>query len=154
MAAKVNLSLLIDELESRFEDWHSYLHRETGTITTISHEILTKAEDEEPIEELEDWEQTEYSMAVDILENPTHYLTLPDREEINEYRMMENFCYSLKDGHAQDRLLMAIQGRGAFRRFKDQVNTLGIAGEWYSFRMECYMEFARDWCKFHELEYE
>ncbi|MGG3915450.1 UPF0158 family protein [Rossellomorea vietnamensis] len=154
MPKPVNLEMLIGEMESQFEGYHYFLHRETMEIVMVSTEILSHVEVEEPIDGLEDWEQIEYAQAVDILEHPSHYLDLPDSEEINEYRMMEHFCYSLDDDHAKERLISAIQGRGAFRRFKDEVDQLGKREEWFVFRKERYREVAKDWCEVHGIRYE
>ncbi|KPL58453.1 UPF0158 family protein [Rossellomorea vietnamensis] len=154
MSKPVKLEVLIDEMESQFEGYFYYSNRDTGEIVMVGEEIFTKAEDEDPIDGLEDWEQIEYAQATDILEHPSHYLELPDKEEINEYRMMENFCYSLNDGPTKERLISAIQGRRAFRRFKDQVDQLGLRKEWFAFRKNCYREEALDWCELHGLEYE
>ncbi|TMU87073.1 hypothetical protein FGG79_02740 [Bacillus sp. BHET2] len=154
MSKKVNLEKLIREMESQFQEWTYYLHLESGSVVMIANDILFKAEDEEPIEELEEWEQTEYAVAQDILEHPTSYLELPDKEEFNEYRMMESFCYSLEDEHTRQRLLTAIQGQGAFRRFKDQLGAVGKRDEWFSFRKEGYRDFALEWCEENNVEYE
>ncbi len=154
MLHKVNLDTLIREMESQFQEWTYFLHLKSGSVVMISNEILIKAEDEEPIEELEDWEEIEYAAAQDILLNPTSYLELPDREEFNEYRIMESFCYSLEDEHTRERLLTAIQGQGAFRRFKDQLDAVGRKDDWFSFRKEGYREFAIGWCEANNVEYE
>lgn len=154
MPKPVNLEMLIGEMESQFEVYHYFLHKETMEVVMVSTEILSHAEYEKPMDELEDWEQIEYAQALDILQHPSHYLDLPDREEINEYRMMEHFCYSLDDSPAKEKLISAIQGRGAFRRFKDEADHLGLREEWFAFRRECYMQEAKDWCEVHGVEYE
>ena len=48
------------------------------------------------------------------------YIPLPGQYDINEYRIMEEFIYELPAGKNQDVLARTIQGRGAFRRFKDK----------------------------------
>ena len=154
MPKPVNLEMLIGEMESQFEGYHYFLHKETMKVVMVSTEILNHAEEEEPMDELEDWEQIEYAQALDILEHPFHYLDLPDRKEINEYRMMEHFCYSLDQGHEKERLTSTIQGRDAFRRFKDQMDQLGLREKWFAFRKECYRGEAKDWCEVHGVEYE
>ncbi|MBW3112577.1 UPF0158 family protein [Bacillus sp. MCCB 382] len=154
MPSAVNLDMLTEEFESQFEGFHYFLHLETMEVVTVSTGILSQAEDEEPIDGLEDWELTEYANAVGILEHPSLYLDLPDRDEVNEYPMMENFCISLEEGPDKERLISAIQGRGAFRRFKDLVDQLGKRNEWFAFRKQCYREEAKDWCEFHGVKYE
>jgi len=55
---------------------------------------------------------------------------------------MERFARSLTDAAARDELDAALHGRGAFRRFKDAVQRLGIADEWYRFRDAVFEEIA------------
>jgi hypothetical protein len=78
---------------------------------------------------------------------------LPDRFEINEYRIMERFCLSIDDEDMRDALCDAIRGRGAFRRFKDRMQVYGMAEEWYRYRDEALREIARAWCEAHDIPY-
>lgn len=80
------------------------------------------------------------------------YIDLPDSYEINEYRMMENFVYSLPKGKNQTILYNAIQGRGAFRRFKDKLNEIGMAKTWFDYRDQQYKEIALEWCEENDIE--
>ena len=82
----------------------------------------------------------------------TRYLRLPTKFDINEYHIMEEFIWTLEDEKA-NKLECAIQGRGAFRRFKDMVNRMGIFRQWYNFRAEYYRKLAIEWCKENRLEY-
>ena len=77
------------------------------------------------------------------------YIKLPDRMEINEYHMMEAFAYD-----HDERLVSAIKGRKAFRRFKDAADEIGLLEEWYEFRDNCYRSRAEEWCMAHDLEWE
>ena len=76
-------------------------------------------------------------------------IPLPDRFEINEYHMMEAFAYD-----RNERLVRAIQGRGAFRHFKNTAEDIGLIDDWYEFRDNCYKSRAEDWCREHDLEWE
>lgn len=80
------------------------------------------------------------------------YIDLPDSYHINEYRMMENFVYSLPKGKNQTILYNAIQGRGAFRRFKDKLYEIGMANVWYKYRDQQYKEIALEWCEENNIE--
>ena len=91
-------------------------------------------------------------MARDILETD-HYLSLPDRFEINEYSIMERFCLSVDDEDLRDDLGSAIRGRGAFRRFKDRMQLYGMAEEWYRYRDAALREIAVVWCEAHGITY-
>lgn len=74
------------------------------------------------------------------------------RFEIHEYHIMEEFICTLK-GEKADKLECAIRGRGAFRRFKDMVDRMGISQQWYDFQAEYYRKLATQWCREHGLEY-
>lgn len=80
------------------------------------------------------------------------YIDLPDSYHINEYRMMENFVYSLPRGKNQTILYNAIQGRGAFRRFKDKLYEIGMAKTWFDYRDQQYKEIALEWCEENGIE--
>ena len=130
------------------DELYSYLHRPTGRIVTVSDDALAAAEhdDEESVT------PEELAEARRILAADDEYLDLPDRFEINEYRMMERFAESLADGQARDAALTSLRGRGAFRYFKDTVHRLGVVESWYAYRDECYREVAREWCDAHGVE--
>ena len=91
-------------------------------------------------------------IAGEIIETD-HYLPLPDRFEINEYRIMERFCDSVNDDDIRDDLCNAIRGRGAFRRFKDRVHAYGMAEVWYRYRDAALREIALAWCEEHRIPY-
>lgn len=146
MSTRVRIDALIEGMEMQSDEMHSFLHRPSGHIITIRDEALAAAEndDDESVtpEELADAQQ--------ILSAEDEYLALPDRFEIDEYRMMERFAHGL--GAAErDAALRALKGRGAFRYFKDTVNRLGLLKAWYSFRDDCYREVARSWCEAHGI---
>ena len=55
---------------------------------------------------------------------------------------------------ARDRLIIAISGRGAFRRFKDEVRRLGVEKAWYEYRDAAQREKAIEWCEENGIEFE
>ncbi|XXM73238.1 hypothetical protein ACQ0QQ_04895 [Lysinibacillus sphaericus] len=77
MSNKIKLAPLVDALEVPFDEVSSYLNLSTGEVLSLSDHIFAAAEDEEPIDEFEDWEQTEYQYSVDILNHSEQYLKLP-----------------------------------------------------------------------------
>jgi len=91
--------------------------------------------------------------ALDIIVNWDKYIALPDKYDINEYSIMENFCFSLDNEKIMNELLYAIRGRGAFRRFKDKVQRLGIQQQWDNFREEAFKEIAIEWCEYNNIPY-
>lgn len=100
-----------------------------------------------------------YDDMVDGVKNPElieeiefgEYISLPENFEINEYQMMEEFILKLPRGNSQRVLAHAIQGKGAFRRFKNRLYDVGLVKEWYSFRDGAYEKLAREWCEEHNI---
>lgn len=80
------------------------------------------------------------------------YIPLPDQYEIHEYSMMEDFVYEHTTGKVQEHLEHAMQGRGAFRRFKDKLYDLDLEKKWYKFRDEAYEKIAREWCEKYKID--
>ena len=80
-------------------------------------------------------------------------IILPTQYEINEYQMMIDFIETVESPEINNNLQRLIQGKGAFRRFKDYCAEMNIIQEWYDFRDKKYKEIAIYWCKQNELEY-
>ena len=72
----------------------------------------------------------------------------------DEYRMMKDFINALDNQKLQNELYRAIQGRGAFRRFKDKIYYEGIEQQWYDFQNNSYQEFVLRWCKENNIRCE
>jgi uncharacterized protein UPF0158 len=63
-----------------------------------------------------------------------------------EYQWMEEFTGTVRDARLRDRLEVALDGRGAFRRFKNVLLDVPDARErWFAFRDERLHAAARDW---------
>lgn len=80
-------------------------------------------------------------------------IILPTQYEINEYQIMVDFIETIDNLEIKSNLHRLIQGKGAFRRFKDYCFEMDIIQKWYDFRDKRYKEIAIDWCKQNELEY-
>lgn len=80
-------------------------------------------------------------------------IMLPTKYEINEYSIMEDFIETIKDIKIQNQLYIAIDGKGAFRRFKDTCINFEIINNWYKFRDEKYKEIAIKWCKENNISF-
>lgn len=80
-------------------------------------------------------------------------IILPTQYEINEYKMMEDFIETIDNSEISNNLQRLIQGKGAFRRFKDYCFDENIIQDWYKYRDERYKEIAIEWCKENELKY-
>lgn len=151
MSVKVKLEDVIDAMGSQFAGSTSLLNIKTGEVVFIEDEYLRKAEEEEP-DDRNGLIGEEMELAYDIIENEDNYHSLPTSFDINEYRMMENFCFTVANKEKRNILLRAIKGKGAFRRFKDTAMDLGVIEDWYTYRDERYKEIAIEFCEGLGLE--
>jgi hypothetical protein len=151
-AKPVKLSDLIEEMDFQSDERSAFLNLTTGEVVSVTDEELRAAENGAPLEDFPEWQHDAIRLAGEIVETD-HYLPLPDRFEINEYRIMERFCLLIDDEDMRDDLCNAIRGRGAFRYFKDRIHAYGIAEEWYQYRDAALREIAIAWCEAHDIPY-
>ncbi|MGQ7453587.1 UPF0158 family protein [Streptococcus suis] len=79
------------------------------------------------------------------------FVRLPTYYDFNPYAFMERYVYHLPEGDLSGRLSRAIRGRGAFRRFKNELERCDRLEEWYVFEAQCYEELVLDWCQENEI---
>lgn len=139
----VPLSIVIDAIESADDEWNQYLDIEEMEAVCLPAYPFAGEYDEE-----------EEELARQIEEGwRTRFFGLPSKFDIHEYSIMERFIWSLPEGSVQDKLERAIQGRGAFRRFKDCIRSFGIEQEWYDYEEKAYRDIAVQWCEEHGFQY-
>lgn len=153
MNIQVKLQAIIEEMEIHFEESRAFLNIKTGELILVTSDDLRAAEDEEPFDHLPDWQQENLMVANDVVENFEDYIELPTKYEVNEYEIMEDFCLTISDLSKQDMLLRSIKGKGAFKRFKDQIIDFEIEDQWYSYRKERFKQIAIKWCQDNNLNY-
>ena len=133
---KVNLSDIVEALEMISDSSEAFLNKRTGEIVWLS-EYMDRAEYEELSDQLDE----------------DGFYRLPTQYDIHEYKIMTDYIDSLPSGEFQKRLSIAVRGRGAFRRFKDELSWYGISSEWYSFRDRALEKLAETWCQDNGLQY-
>lgn len=149
MTVRVALHDIIDGMQWQSDEMTAYLNLTSGQVVPVSDEDLAAAEAGDG---LADWEAEAREIARGVLAGED-YIALPDRFDIDEYRMMERFANAETEAEAGARLRQAIQGRGAFRYFKDSVHELGLAQQWYAYRDGQFEEVAIAWCEANGIEY-
>lgn len=153
MGTRVKISEIIQEMNVQPDEGSLYLNKKTGEVVMVTEEVLRAAEEEDSLEEYPPWQQKAIKVAHDILDNSENYVELPSKYEINEYRIMEDFCNSIEDPRISEVLSDAIKGRGAFKRFKDSIVRLGIADRWYKYSEEAFRKIAIEWCEDNNIDY-
>ena len=134
---KVKLSDILEAIAFTDDMTHYFLDKLTGEIVMVSEFGMTGKEQEEAYDTLDEH----------------GFFRLPEQRELNEYHTMECFIDTLP-ASACDRLTTAISGRGAFRRFKDEVHRLGVENDWYEYKDAVKKQIAIEWCEENGIEYE
>ena len=80
-------------------------------------------------------------------------IILPTQYEINEYQIIVEFIETIDNEKVREELQRTIQGKGAFRRFKDYCFETNIIQDWYEYKEQKYKEIAIKWCIENELQY-
>lgn len=153
MAAVIALREVIEALELQSDDCVSYLDPDTGEIITVTLEERYLAEEtEESLEDVPEWQRQMLPRVRAVLASD-RCLQLPDRFEIHEWSIMDEFAQTRDSERMREELLDAIHGAGAFRMFRSTIRRLGLENSWYKFRKEALAEIARNWLEEHKLPY-
>lgn len=116
--------------DSSYEDEY-YLDLETGEILFISDYM-----DDEETGKLKD----------QVEEESDRYERIPEAESHEGYEDMVEFIATVKDEHLAELLEVAINGKGAFRRFKDVLLNYPEEREsWFQFKDDRMEEKALEW---------
>jgi hypothetical protein len=169
----VDLGELEIALDNSFYEHIWYLDRETGELTLIQRNYIEGDLDDvydviydeegERVQDLasyledsdfRDWAVEQMLIADRIRQDTEGRYIAVDRQDSREgYRDMELFIRRVEDEGLQDRLWRAIQGRGAFRMFKDVLlDYPDVRERWFAFRDARHRARARDWLERHGIE--
>ncbi len=147
----VSLRDVIDALDLESDELHSCLDPETGEIITFNEEEARIAESGE-WHTAPPWMQEYLPQVKRALEEP-RMLELPDRVHIDEWRMMQDFAAEQEKCQCQRELMSAVHGSGAFRRFKNTIQRLGLEDEWFRYRAAAFERLAKEWLEAHHIPY-
>lgn len=137
MSIKRNIPVAWDALEDAFEnnapEVHSFLHLESGDVTRIVDGVA------------------EPGLRARVSSDPLQ-LRVNAVSSREQYRWMERFIETVEEGEFADSLAQAIDGKGAFRRFKDVLMGAPMERErWFSFRSERLRACMEAWLSAHDL---
>jgi hypothetical protein len=129
----VDWEALEDAFENNAPEVHSYLHLVSGEVLRVVDGIADP--------------EMHSRIASD-----TTYMRIEPVSSREQYRWMERFIPMVEEGELRDQLTSAIDGKGAFRRFKDVLMTYGTERErWFAFRSERLRVFMEAWLTAHGL---
>jgi hypothetical protein len=130
-APKPDWSALETAFEHNAPETHSYLDLETGQVVTI---VDSRPEDDDK--------------RLAIRRSPAHFAHLDPASSREQYRWMERFVSSVEDKALRDRLVLAIDGKGAFRRFKDVLLSYPVERDrWFSYRSTLLHIYINGWLR-------
>ena len=88
-----------------------------------------------------------------VANNPSRYLRVDPASSREQYRWMERFVSSVADQALRERLLVAIDGKGAFRRFKDVLLAFPAERErWFTYRSDLLHFHIQTWIEHMQIE--
>jgi hypothetical protein len=129
----VDWEALEDAFENNAPEVHSYLHLDTGEVLRVVDGIADP--------------EMHARIASD-----SNYMRVDPVSSREQYRWMERFIPMVEDPDLRERLTRAIDGKGAFRRFKDVLMSYGPERErWFAFRSERLRVFMEAWLGAHTL---
>jgi len=135
------LPIVWNQIEAAFErnapHASSYLDLETGNIV-----MFDGNEGQEPDRSV-------------LAADRDRYLLIDPASSREQYRWMEQFVASIEDATLQERLIIAIDGKGAFRRFKDVLLRYPDERErWFSYRGDRLHAYINEWLAEKEIQTE
>jgi hypothetical protein len=130
----VDWEALEDAFENNAPEVHSYLHLTTGEVLRVVDGVADP--------------QMHVRIASD-----GNYLRIDPVSSREQYRWMERFIPLAEDTTLREKLTQAIDGKGAFRRFKDVLMSFGDEREkWFTFRSERLRTFMEAWLGAHAIK--
>ncbi len=130
----IDWEALEDAFENNAPEVHSYLHLSTGEVLRVVDGIADP--------------EMHQRIASD-----TSYMRIEPVSSREQYRWMERFIPMVEDKPLSALLTQAIDGKGAFRRFKDVLMSHGAERErWFAFRSERLRVFMEAWLAAHALK--
>ena len=148
------LKIDLEMIEMAMEDVNRdlieyYLDTENGQVIVLSEEASRYVEDDEylNIRDLPDWQKDEIKVAEKILNDQTdRYVNIPEKPSYESYEVMVDFTEIVEDELLRDKLNIALDGKGAFRRFKNVLkNYPDYEKKWFAFKSSRMEEEVTDW---------
>ena len=152
MAVVVYLHKVVDEMDVLSHEITAYLNRRTGELRSLQDDEVVLAEDDVDLEDLPEWQRNDIPLIREIIDSED-WIPLPSSYDINEWSLMEAYSLSMESPEVRDELLRSIQGKGAFRHFKDTIRRHGIEEKWYEYRRAAFEAIAIVWLEENEIPY-
>ncbi len=150
MKRPVRLDIIVQAMQLSGASEELYLNTRTGELIRHSETELDPAE---PNGDVYLVMQEDISREIQDQVASDDFIQLPEVFELDEYQLMEEFCLTLKDDQLSYVMCKDIQGKGAFKRFKEDLDKYSLTDQWYEFRDKALRESARLWCEQQGIDY-
>ena len=128
------------DVETAFErnapGLHSYIDRTSGEVLAVMEATEEDAE-----------------RRAQVAADPERYIKIEPASSREQYKWMERFVALVEESELRDRLLVTIDGKGAFRRFKDVLLSFPNDRErWFNYRGELLHFHINRWFEAKQLQ--
>ncbi|MBI5516097.1 MAG: hypothetical protein HY909_20100 [Deltaproteobacteria bacterium] len=131
---EISWEALEDAFENNAPEVHSYLHMVTGEVLRVVDGVADPTMHQR-------------------IASDAGYLRVDPVSSREQYRWMERFIATVQESDLRSRLVAAIDGKGAFRRFKDVLMSFPADRErWFQFRTERLKSCMEAWLDAHSIE--
>jgi hypothetical protein len=129
---------------------------ETGEIVSIPNELMSAVEsdDEEAMQDLPDWEKDLIGTAESLVNNEGgRYVDIPRKPSYEAYNLMVEFTGSVKNKRLKEKLEIALDGKGAFSRFKNVITDYpDEEKKWFALKDKKMRDEVIEWLNYLGIE--
>jgi len=122
---------------------------ETGEIVSVPNELMSAVEsdDEEALQDFPDWERDLIETAESIVNDENgRFVDIPRKPSYEAYDLMIEFTGSVQNKRLRGKLEIALDGKGAFRRFKNVISDYPEEEKrWFAFKDKRMQEEVIEW---------
>ncbi|MEW6173029.1 MAG: UPF0158 family protein [Bacillota bacterium] len=124
-----------------------YVDTLTGDLVVIPSELSElESFDKEAIVELPEWERELIPVVQEIQEGSDRYELVPRVSSSEVYELMVEFTETVSDLRLREKLAVALDGRGAFSRFKRVLGDYPEERErWFDWKLAKMSDWIREW---------
>lgn len=144
---KVEIAEIAEAMEIDRVTNEYFLDRDTGEVVIVPEEIhFAISTDTLDQDDMTDWERDFMAIARAIEEDTGRYVWIPGVEAREIYELMLDFASSREDEDLRRLLDVALDGKGAFGRFKRVLADYPEEREeWFRIKDDAITAMARDW---------
>jgi len=150
---KLNIEKIVNELELISDEGNSFLNIRTGQLFHMEDKESEYARSQTEItQSLSVWQSSRIQIAKKIFENE-EYIQLPTKDEINECKILLDFCLSKSEDAVIHEINKSLRLHGPnIIKLQEIFSNFNIGKEWYQYKREAFGRIAKMWCKKNNIE--